>query len=189
MPKVVKVAKTKGKLNPKEIAKQRLVERLDTDPIMKNVKLFSPEDGLDIDKDYLMLPPDITEVHSKELGMLLYNFTQQKVYMRTLYSWQIMITEETKLKYEKAFGEAYVTVNKENSKLSEKGKEILVNSQESIATLLVEYRENAQKLLAVEQSISSLEEIIFSLSREVSRRSKDFEEDTRTGNVHSKKYR
>lgn len=188
MKKVVK--RPTKKLNPKEIAKnKKLIDRLDTDKVMKDVSMLTPDNGLDIDPEFLSLPRDITEVHSKELGSLLYNFTQQKVYMRTLYSWQTMYTEDAKFSYDKSFGAIYVKINTENPKLSEKGKEILVNSNESVATLLEEYREHAQKLLAIEQSISSLEEIIFSLSREVSRRSKDFDENARIDNVGTKRYK
>ena len=186
--KVIVTRPKTQKINPKEVAKKKLVDRLDTDPMMKDVSMLTPKHGLDIDEEFLSLPRDITEVHSKELGSLLYNFTQQKVYMRTLYTWQTMYSEDSKLEYDKAFGEIYVRINTENPKLSEKGKEILVNSQKSIATLLEEYREHYQKLLAIEQSINSLEEIIFSLSREVSRRSKDFDENSRVDNVGSKKY-
>ena len=80
------------KLNPKKIAKKRksLAEQLTEEVENRGVILFQPttidNGNLNIDCDYLILPQDLTDVESKELGKYLNAMTQQKAYMRTLYS-------------------------------------------------------------------------------------------------------
>ena len=101
--KVVK--KTKPKINPREVLQEKRSygDRVQKELEDQGVDFFRPsEDGgsLNIDKDYLTLPQNITDVTAKELGEYLNAFTQQKVYLRTLLGYAELFCEEARRKYQ-----------------------------------------------------------------------------------------
>ena len=178
-----------AKLNPKKIAQKRksLAEQLTVEVVEKGVVLFQPttiENGnLNIDCDYLILPQDLTDVESKELGKYLNAMTQQKAYMRTLYSWQEINVEESKRKYYDKYIVVYRDITEGNPKSSEKSKELLCNNHHHVHPFYLELRDNEMKLNMIGSTIESLSECIFSISREISRRGADFNEFSRADNL------
>ena len=94
-----KVQKTK--LNPKEVLKQKrsYCDKMQEELESKGVDFFSPSEqggSLHIDKDYLSLPQNVTEVSARDLGEYLNAFTQQKMYMRTLVGYAELMCEDAK---------------------------------------------------------------------------------------------
>lgn len=180
---------TKKKLNPKKILKEKkaLADKLSDDLREQGVVLFTPTEmeygTLNIDPDYLVMPQDLTEIPSKELGKHLNALTQQKVYMRTLSGWQSSYIEEAKRKYYDKYFVIYEEITEENPKMSEKAKELLCNNNDYVKEDFIAYRDLQYKLDMIESTITSLEELIFSVSREISRRGKDFEELNRGENM------
>lgn len=177
--------KTK-KINPKEVLAQRrsYCDEVHDELEDKGVDFFTPEHSLSIDEDYLTLPQNITDVSSPELGEYLNAYTQQKVYLRTLLGYAEMYAEEARREYVDASKDLYHELV--GSKLSETAKEREVNSDLSVRPAYEAWidRKNQVRLLSL--NISSIEDIIFMISREVSRRVGDFNDERRNDNVSRK---
>lgn len=181
-----KVAETKRqKVNPKAIMKS-YSDKLQGELEVKGVDFFTPTDidpngSLNIDRDYLALPQNITDVPTKELGEYLNAFTQQKAYMRTLVGYAELFCEEARRKYVSASEVRYRELL--GSKLSETAKEREVNSDPDVLPVYEEFMDYKNKVKLLNMNISSIEDIVFMLSREVSRRTGDFKDDMRNYNV------
>lgn len=178
----------KKKINPMRKVRENasLMDKLTDEIVEQGVTLFTPQDlggNLQIDTDYLSLPSDLTEVPSRELGKYLNAFTQNKAYMRTLYNWQEMLTEEKKRIYYDVYVEVYSNHTKLTPKASEKSKELLCNNDEHVKDKFLEYRNQKLKLSMLANTIASYEEMIFLISREITRRNGDFSESNRIDNL------
>ena len=71
-------------------------------------------------------------------------------------------------------------------KLSETAKERLITQDNNVRPVYYEYVDNIKKLGIVERAIESVEDVIFMLSREVTRRTGDFSEENRAYSVSRK---
>ena len=163
---------------------KRYGDRIQEELESQGVDFFRPsEDGgsLHIDKNYLSLPQNITEVSARELGEYLNAFTQQKMYMRTLVGYAELYCEEARRKYMSASETKYRELL--GTKLSETAKEREVNSNPSVQPYYEEYMDFRNKIKLLNFNIQSIEEAIFMLSREVSRRTGDYENERRDYNV------
>ena len=181
--KAIKKAKpepTTEKINPREIHKSYL-DRMENELEKKGVVFFDADTKLNITAEYLELPPEITEVTSRELGEFLNAFTQQKVYLRTLLGRTELLVEEARRKYFDASADLYRKYSLE--KMSETAKERMINAHPSVKPTYHEFVDCKKKQALVEYSIANIEDIIFMLSREVSRRTGDFNEENRAHNV------
>ena len=181
-----KVEKKSSKINPKEVLNQKrnYCDKMQEDLEIQGVDFFKPsEDGgsLHIDKDYLSLPQNITEVSTRELGEYLNAFTQQKVYMRTLVGYAELFCEEARREYQEVSESRYKELL--GSKLSETAKEREVNSDPNVKPCYEKYLDYKNKVRLLNFNIASIEDIIFLISREVSRRTGDFNEENRNYNV------
>lgn len=174
------IKKKPQKINPKEIQKSYL-ETVENDLTDKGVVFFDAPDVID---EYLTLPASVTDVSSRELGEYLNAFTQQKMYMRTLLGRTELMCEELKRKYLDASKEIYKALS--NGKMSETAKERLINSEEKVKPAYYEYTSWCSKVHMLELNIANIEDAIFLLSREVSRRTSDFEDENRNYNVGKK---
>ena len=181
-----KVEKKSSKINPKEVLNQKrnYCDKMQEDLEIQGVDFFKPsEDGgsLHINKDYLSLPQNITEVSTRELGEYLNAFTQQKVYMRTLVGYAELFCEEARREYQEVSESRYKELL--GSKLSETAKEREVNSDSNVKPCYEKYLDYKNKVRLLNFNIASIEDIIFLISREVSRRTGDFNEESRNYNV------
>lgn len=180
MKPLTKQKPTEGKINPREIHKSYL-DRMESELEKKGVVFFDADTKLNIDADHLELPPEITEVTSRELGEYLNAFTQQKVYLRTLLGRTELLVEEARRNYFDVSAELYRKYSLD--KMSETAKERMINAHPDVKPLYHEYMDSKKKQALVEYSIANIEDIIFMLSREVSRRTGDFNEENRAHNV------
>lgn len=176
------------KINPKKVVERRktLAEKLTEDLEEQGVVVFAPSEhggNLNIDNDFLSLPSDLTEIPSRDLGNYLNAFTQQKAYMRTVYSWQQANLEEAKRVYYDKYIEVYKELTRENPKMSEKAKELFCNNHSEVYDDFIKYRDCESRLSMVDMTIESLTEFIFLVSREISRRGADWNEEQRISNV------
>ena len=176
----------KKKLNPLEVLKERknrgdvLEEELEK----KGTVFFSPETNLDIDEDFLFLPRNITDVSDRDLGEHLNAYTQQKVYMRTLLGWAQCLCDEAREEYYAASHRLYSELSK--TKMSEKSKDREVNSDPDVFPYYEKYMDESRKCSLLEMNIANIEDIIFMLSREVTRRNADFANENRVYSVYGK---
>ena len=180
----MKLKSKQEKINPMEVLKKRrnLTEVIEDEFKEKGVVTFSPEKELNINPNYLELPSDITEVSSKDLGEYLNAFTQQKMYMRTLIGWAECLVEEARRDYVEASKHIYKELNK--TKLSETAKEREVNSDDEVLPYFEVYMDCKKKLQLLNLNVASIEDAIFLISREVSRRVGDFNNESRNYNVN-----
>lgn len=180
------VKKKKQKINPKEVLKEKrsYSDKVQKDLEDQGVDFFCPSESggsLHIDKDYLSLPQNITEVSARDLGEYLNAFTQQKMYMRTLVGYAESLCEEARRDYMAVSETRYRELL--GSKLSETAKEREVNSDPDVLPYYERYMDYKTKIKLLSLNIQSIEEAIFMLSREVSRRTGDYENERRDYNV------
>lgn len=180
-----KVSKKPDKVNPLKSLKERksYVDSMQQELEDKGVTFFDPSNqSLNIDTDYLSLPANITEVPARNLGELLNAFTQQKMYMRTLLGWAECYLEEAQRKYLQESQHLYKKLSE--TKMSEKAKERELNSDPEIFPYYEEYMDYKKKCMLLEMNIANIEDAIFMISREVSRRTGDFNNENRNYNVN-----
>lgn len=186
MKKLVKVKakeNSREKINPRNVHKSYL-EKMESSLADKGVVFFDPDVNLNISEGYLELPAELTDVPSKELGEYLNAFTQQKVYLRTLLGRIESSVEEAKRAYFESSEKLYRRLTAD--KVSETAKERIVSTDPSIIPFYHEYVDCKRKQSLIEYSILNIEDIIFMLSREVTRRTGDFLDENRSYNVGRK---
>lgn len=172
-------AEPKEKIDPKAIQKSYL--EMIEGSLEKQGAVFFDEGRLNISEDFLTLPADLTDIPSKDLGEYLNAFTQQKVYLRTLLGRTDLLMEEARRAYYEASDPAYRKYSLD--KMSETAKDRLVNANESVKPFYYAYIDMKKKYSLLEISIANIEDIIFLLSREVTRRTGDFAEENRAYRV------
>ncbi len=175
--------KVSKKMNPKDIIKKSYTDSIHEDLEAKGVRFFKPEDSLNIDSEYLVLPKDITEVSPRNLGKYLNAYTQQKMYIRTLLGWCECMYEDTRRTYMETAYPKYHLVN--SSKMTEKAKDLEVNNSEDVLPLYSQMMDMKMKKSTLELNLASIEDAIFLISREISRRNGDFSDENRNYNIGS----
>jgi hypothetical protein len=168
-----------GKINPKEIRKSYL-EKMEGELESRGVVFFD-QNSLNIMGEYLVLPSEVTEISSKELGEYLNAFTQQKMYLRTLLGRIELKAEEARRKYFEASDPVYRDFSA--TKMSETAKDRLVNADEAVQELYYKYTDYKKQYSILELNILNIEDAIFMISREVTRRTGDFSDENRNHNV------
>jgi len=172
------------KFNPKQAYKD-YTDRIHNELEEKGVVFFCPEEQggtLHIDTEYLTLPQDITSTLSHELGNYLNAFTQQKLYMRTLLGWAESYMDEAKKDYFDVSKDLYSKLSG-SGKLSETAKERTIVTDPKIAPFYHKYQECIRKVSLIQSAIENIEDSIFLISREISRRTSDFNNENRNYNV------
>lgn len=176
---------TSPKINPQKMLRDKKKKTLDEQLEDKGVVFFKPtemEGNLNIDNEYLVLPKDITETTAQELGRYLNAYTQQKMYMRTLIGWQLISLEQAKRTYYDVSIPIYTSLTKKEFP-SETSKERFVNNHPQVKEIFRQYRDEERKLDLLNLNLESIEDSIFLISREISRRTGDFNLDRRNDNV------
>lgn len=176
----MKPVKGREKMNPRELHKVYL-NNLEDSLENQGVVFFEAGKNLNINDDFLMLPAQITEVTSRELGEFLNAFTQQKLYLRTLLGRVEIELENAKRNYVVSSEKIYKALS--SGKLSETAKERLINSEQEVKPHYYEYVDWCKKRDLLTYNIANIEDAIFLLSREVSRRTSDFDDENRNYNV------
>ena len=176
----------RDKFNPMQMMKEKraLADKIEDDLKEQGVKFFKPNDGLNISSDFLELPSNLTEVSSRHLGEYLNAFTQQSMYMKTLLGWAECYLEDSRREYFEASADRYRELL--NTKFSETAKEREINTDPSIRPYYENFMESKAKINILKSNIESIESAIFSISREVSRRTGDYNLENRTESVQRK---
>ena len=178
------VEKNNKKVNPRQILEEHrnsYVDAMQKELESQGVKFFTPDDSLNIDQDFLVLPKNITEVTNRDLGEYLNAFTQQKMYLRTLLGWAESMLEQARREYHLVADPKYKELNK--TKLTEKAKDLEVNSSEEVIDSYNAVQDMRMKITLLNHTIDNLTDSLFMLSREVSRRNGDFDNERRNMNV------
>lgn len=161
------------------------LDRIENEVKKDGVVIFEPSEGnLHIDRDYLNIPEDITDLSSRDLGNSLNAFTQQKIYLRTLLSRAENLLEATRRTYFDVSAPYYEEFT--DKRLSETSKDRLINAKEEVKEYYEEWIDCKRKVALVETAIANIEDAIFLLSREVTRRGSDYDDENRDYNVGRK---
>ena len=175
-------AEKREKINPKELQKQYANKMEES--LSKSGVVFFDENNLNIDTDFMVLPREITEVTGRDLGEYLNALTQQKLYLRTLLGRTEVESDIVSREY---FEKAHPLYRKYSSeKLSEKAKDRMVNADPNVAKYYNAFVDIKRRCSIIEQSIENIEDAIFLVSREISRRTSDFENESRSMSVSGK---
>lgn len=162
------------KIDPKQVL---LATKLQRELEKRGSVTFAPESGtLSIDAEYLRLPADITALPAHELGRHLSAFTQHKMYMRTLHFRMQCHVEDIRRGYDAARREAFME-HKGCRSVTE--RDFLVNSDPRVAPSHDLWTETKMKAAMVKDTIESISDAIFLISREISRREADFPHERR----------
>ena len=159
-----------------------IAEAVENDLYEENgVKLFSNDN---IDDEYLTLPADITEENSKELGRYFNAFTQQKMYLRTVVGRLSAIVRERNHEMNHIRSEVYSSLP---SKMSVKEKELAFSADSRAKEFLDELFYYEEKLRMAVDYLDSLVDAIVLISREISRRTGDWNDSRREDNISRKR--
>lgn len=173
-----------AKLNPKKIAKSYM-ERKEEELNKLGMFSYEPDNGtLNINQELLPIPIDLTDITSRDLGELMNVLTQTKMYYRTLLGRQESNVEESRIKYYDSSASLYAEMSK--SKMSETAKERIINDAEEVRPFYLNYRDQKHKLNLVSYRIQNIEDALFLVSREVTRRNSDFSDESRVHNLSYK---
>lgn len=157
---------------------ESILDTLERELKQDGIVLFDNENILE---DYLRLPADITEVPSKDLGRYFNTLTQQKVWVRTLLSRVCIMIRELENELDDI---RYSTYSELPIKMSVKEKELQLqgNAKEQLERLNI----LESKKLMLSNYLESLTDVLFIVSREVTRRESDWNEDKRDNSIYRK---
>lgn len=140
-----------------------------------------PFDNSNVLDDYLKLPSDITEVHSRDLGRYFNTFTQQKVWVRTNLSRVVILSKELESDLDDIRHNVYAELP---VKMSVKEKELQI--RDKAEELIHQINIVNSKKIMLSDYLDSLIDILFVISREVTRRESDWNNETRENSIERK---
>lgn len=147
-----------------------------------------PFDNKNILQDYLRLPADITEETSQDLGRYLNTFTKQKMWTRTLLGRTGAMLRELNEELDDIRDRVYGQLP---AKMSVKEKELKLRSNERDGERACEILEDVavleEKKKMLSDYLENLVDGIFIISREISRRESDWNDEMRENNIDKKR--
>lgn len=152
---------------------ETLLDQVERELAEDNIHPFTDDN---VDEDYLTLPRDITEVTSLELGRFFNAFSQQKMWTRTLIGRVKVNIRELEQSVADAKGTFFKSLP---AKTSVKEKELLFLQDEASLGANMQLIRLKEKLQMLDMYIANLEDGIFNISREITRRSSDWRDDKR----------
>jgi hypothetical protein len=135
------------------------------------------------DKEYLSLPLHLDEVAPKEITRYLHAYTQQRVYIRSWLSRVNVLLLEAEFDLDKQKVRVYSGLPSSIKSVSE--KEIQLFNDEATLVILNNLKELKAKQVMLSDQIKNIEEIIFDVSRELSRRGIDVSTSNREENINN----
>jgi hypothetical protein len=176
-----KASKESKEREEKELEVKSMLDVIEDELEEDGVSLFNNDNVVN---EYLILPADITEEDSKELGKYFNAFTQQKMWTRTLIGRLATTVREKKRSLDEVKADIFSGLP---AKLSVKEKELRFQTHQEAREVLDEMFNYEEKLNLLTDYLSNLEDGIFNISREISRRSSDWNDDRREDNIGRKR--
>lgn len=164
---------------------KKIKRRVEKKSLLENIEETLAKDNIaipeysSVDTDYLTLPTCMTDIEMNELGNYLNAFTQQKIWVRTVIGRTSVLLRERQLFLDE---KRAIIFDELPVKMSVKEKELRLLLDPNLKKVKEELIFYEEKLAILEDIISSLEESIFTVSREITRRTKDFDEFNRNEN-------
>ena len=168
----------RNKKLPKE---ESILDTLDEFMEESSIEAFGNES---IEADFLHFPPFLSDVPSKELGNYLHAFTQQRMYIRGLLNRMEAVLAEAEIKLSPFKDAVFSELPVKMSVTEKTGK---LYSDRRTAERMEEIFKLEQKVALLKSLMQSLDDGIFNISREVTRREADFSGERRGSNVGNKR--
>lgn len=155
---------------------------------LDRIKEFLKETGVNtfdnqnVDAEYLKLPKDLTELPTNEISKYLNAITQQRMYVRTLASQARAIYREAKSAYDR---EKCRVFSLAPAKMSVTEKELRVYQDERASEIRATMEYSLERFDFLKDIMDSLDDGIFLVSRELTRRLKDFDDNSRNGRFNA----
>ena len=144
-----------------------------------NVPIFTNDN---IDVDYLRLPRDLTVLPTQEISKYLNAIVQQKMYVRTLVSQARAIYREAKSDFDKEKCRVFASAPPKMS-VTEKELRVFQDIQAEESRRYME--QSLEKYDFLKDILESYDDGTFLVSRELTRRMKDFEDMGRAGKFNA----
>jgi hypothetical protein len=162
-----------------------LLDRIEDELKDEGIHLF---DNQDIEEKYLRLPADITRVTDKELGTYFSMFTAQKAWTRTLIGRMRILLREMGEELEDIKSNVYSGLP---AKMSVTEKELNLRTHAKYGTrakeLIQDLAFKSEKLGILNDYLESLVDVLFVISREITRRNGDNNTDNREHSIGNKR--
>lgn len=155
---------------------------------LDRIKEFLKETGVNtfdnqnVDAEYLKLPKDLTELPTNEISKYLNAITQQRMYVRTLASQARAIYREAKSAYDR---EKCRVFSLAPAKMSVTEKELRVYQDEQGSEIRATMEYSLERFDFLKDIMDSLDDGTFLVSRELTRRLKDFDDNSRNGRFNA----
>lgn len=155
---------------------------------LDKIKEFLKETGVstfdnqNVDAEYLKLPKDLTILPTNEISKYLNAITQQRMYVRTLSSQARAIYREAKSSYDREKCRVFALAP---AKMSVTEKELRVYQDEQASGIRASMEYALERFDFLKDIMDSLDDGIFLVSRELTRRLKDFEDNNRNGRFNA----
>lgn len=183
------IVKSPKKPNPTEF--ENIVEDLDPEKsLLDTIEEELEGEGIvqfsnsTVDRDYLVLPPHLDEQDARDIGRYLHTFTQQRVWTRTLLAKVGVLLKEAREHLDKQRALIYITLP---VKMSVTEKELSLYSNADACKALENVKAVSAKYDMLDSYMKNLEDIIFDVSREISRRGTDISGFNRAENIDVKR--
>lgn len=173
--------KRNSKVEKERVIKKDVLDVIEEELEDDGITLFNNDNVVE---NYLVLPKDITEEESQDLGRYFNAFTQQKMWTRTLIG---RLSATVKDKQRSLDGLKAEVFSGLPAKLSVKEKELKFQTDERGREVLDELFMLQEKLNMLSDYLENLVDGIFNISREISRRSSDWDDDKRADNISKKR--
>lgn len=144
-----------------------------------NVPIFTNDN---IDAEYLKLPKDLTVLPTQEISKYLNAIVQQKMYVRTLVSQARAIYREAKSSFDKEKCRVFSTTPPKMS-VTEKELRIFQDKDAEESRLFME--QSLERYDFLKDILESYDDGTFLVSRELTRRMKDFEDMNRNNKFNN----
>jgi hypothetical protein len=173
--------KRQNKAENNEPKKKEVLDIIEEELEKDGITLFGNDN---VAENYLVLPKDITEEDSKELGKYFNAFTQQKMWTRTLIGRLAATIRDKQRGLDDIKSEVFSSLP---AKLSVKEKELKFQTDKRARKVLDDLFLLQEKLNMLSDYLENLVDGIFNISREISRRSSDWNDDRREDNIGKKR--
>ena len=168
-----------------EAPEESILDTVERELKNEGIVLFDNESILE---DYLRLPADITEVPSRDLGRYFNTFTKQKMWTRTLLGRTGAILREYEEELDDIRDRVYSQLP---AKMSVKEKELKLRSDDRDGERAIELLQQVaiiqEKRKMLSDYLDNLVDAIFNISREISRRESDWNDETRENSIDRKR--
>lgn len=155
------------------------LEKIEEEMVELDIPKFT---NSNVNVDYLQLPRDLTDLPTAEISKYLNAIVQQKLYVRTVTSDARAVYREAKSELDKAKLKVFALLPPRMS-VTEKELRVFEDVDAEEARKFAEYA--LEKYDYLKDVMASLDDAQFLVSRELTRRVKDFEDINRAGKFNA----